>query len=386
MPIRLTCSACSKPMQAPDTAAGKRVKCPNCQAVVSVPSASAAPAAPPPAPPRAAPPPVPPSAPKAALPAPAAPAPAQTDNPFGFDDAPAKKSKKPARDERPEEDERPAKKKGRDRDRDERDEDDEEWEGPAPRKGAKGWTAFGSGCGTVKLGLWLEFAAITYVCILMLLAVAGVGRGSFGGGAIFLPAPLLLLAGTSFILLGRIKMLSAPKSSGAGTVLLGAVLLTVLRALAVLTGALMSVMAVVSDSRSAGDYAGYASVSLFIGAAPGAVAELTIVVAMAMAGGCIPNENLRRKAGLLTFVTQMFALAYFLLVALVLLAGRNLFAPPGGPPRSAIDPQTMIALVAVIYLLLSLVYTALQSSMYSAAQFATGGYNARKPKFDDDEE
>lgn len=375
MPIRLTCSACSKPMQAPDTAAGKRVKCPNCQAVVSVPAAAPAPAAPAAPAPRAAPPPVP----KAAAPAPAP----ANDNPFGFDDAPANKSKKAARDERAEEeDERPRKK--RTRERDDRD-DDEEWEGEAPRKGSKGWTAFGSGCGTVKIGLWLEFAAITYVCILMLLAVAGVGRGSFSGGAIFLPAPLLLLAGTGCILMGRIKMMSAPKSSGAGTVLLGAVLLTVLRALAVLTGALMSVMAVVSDGRSAGDYAGYASLSLFIGAAPGAVAELTIVVAMAMAGGCIPNENLRRKSGLLTFVTQMFALAYFLLVALVLLAGPDVLGPRMGPRRGAIDPQTMIALVAVVYLLLSLVYTALQSSVYSAAQSATGGYNSRKPKFDDEE-
>lgn len=398
MPIRLTCSACTKPMQAPDSAAGKRVKCPNCQAVVSVPAAApAAPAAPPPAPQRAAPPPVPPPAPKAApappapappAPAPAAPAPAQTDNPFGFDDAPAKKPKR-GRDESDEEVERPRKKKGRDRD----ESDDEEWEGEAPRKGAKGWTAFGSGCGTVKIGLWIEFAAIAYFSILVLLASLGVGGRSplsGAGGAIFLPIPLLMLAGTSFVLLGRLSMMSAPKSTGASTVLLGAVLLTGLRGIAVLLGAVFAVLALANDGMAAAMYGSRAFLALGIAAAPGAVAELTVITAMALAGGCIPDENLRRKSGLLTFVTQMFALAYFLLVALVLLVGLDDIGPrgprgprgPGGPP---IDPQVLITVIVLVYLILQFVYTALQASMYGAAQTAIAGYNRRKPKFDDEE-
>jgi hypothetical protein len=369
--------------------------------VVSVPAA--APAVPPP-PARPAAPPVPPPAPKAAVPpppAPAAPAAAAApanDNPFGFDDAPVKKPKAASRadrDEDEDEDERPSKKRGRDRrDRDDRD-DDEDWEGEAPRKGAKGWAAFGSGCGSVKIGLWIEFAAITYFVIIMFLALAGVGGRGSPGGALFLPTPLLMLAGTSLILMGRLKMMSAPKSSGAGTVLLGAVLLTCLRGIAVLAGALFSVLAVANDGMAGEMYAARAGMALVIGAAPGAVAELTVVVAMALAGGCIPDENLRRKSGLLTFVTQMCALAYFVLVTLVLLVGMDdlmgrgaprggqFGQPRGGPP---IDPRTVIFIVLVVYLLLQLVYTALQSSMYSAAQSAIGGTARRKPKFEEDEE
>jgi LSD1 subclass zinc finger protein len=37
MPITITCSACQKKLQAPDSAVGKKVRCPACQAVVVVP-------------------------------------------------------------------------------------------------------------------------------------------------------------------------------------------------------------------------------------------------------------------------------------------------------------------------------------------------------------
>jgi LSD1 subclass zinc finger protein len=42
MPIEITCSSCSKRLRVPDNAAGKRVKCPQCQTVLSVPAAGAA--------------------------------------------------------------------------------------------------------------------------------------------------------------------------------------------------------------------------------------------------------------------------------------------------------------------------------------------------------
>jgi hypothetical protein len=38
MPIKITCSACGKSFNAPDAAAGKKVKCPGCQAVIAVPT------------------------------------------------------------------------------------------------------------------------------------------------------------------------------------------------------------------------------------------------------------------------------------------------------------------------------------------------------------
>ena len=43
MPIEITCSGCGKPLRVPDNAGGKRVKCPACQTILSVPGAAGAP-------------------------------------------------------------------------------------------------------------------------------------------------------------------------------------------------------------------------------------------------------------------------------------------------------------------------------------------------------
>src|ERR1700736_5830482 len=40
MPIDVQCSGCSTMLRAPDTAAGKKVKCPKCEAVIAVPAAA----------------------------------------------------------------------------------------------------------------------------------------------------------------------------------------------------------------------------------------------------------------------------------------------------------------------------------------------------------
>jgi TM2 domain-containing membrane protein YozV len=50
MPIVVTCPSCGSKLKAPDTAAGKKLKCPKCQAPIAVPGAAAdapQPAAPP---------------------------------------------------------------------------------------------------------------------------------------------------------------------------------------------------------------------------------------------------------------------------------------------------------------------------------------------------
>jgi hypothetical protein len=41
MPIEISCTSCKKRLRVPDNAAGKRVKCPQCQSVLSVPAAGA---------------------------------------------------------------------------------------------------------------------------------------------------------------------------------------------------------------------------------------------------------------------------------------------------------------------------------------------------------
>src|SRR5262245_29926852 len=40
MPVDVTCSSCQRKMRVPDTAAGKRIKCPKCQGVIDVPGTS----------------------------------------------------------------------------------------------------------------------------------------------------------------------------------------------------------------------------------------------------------------------------------------------------------------------------------------------------------
>ena len=39
MPIEISCNSCSKRLRVPENAAGKRVKCPKCQTILSVPAA-----------------------------------------------------------------------------------------------------------------------------------------------------------------------------------------------------------------------------------------------------------------------------------------------------------------------------------------------------------
>src|SRR5687768_14068972 len=41
MPIQISCTGCQSKLKAPDTAAGKKIKCPKCQTVVPVPAGAA---------------------------------------------------------------------------------------------------------------------------------------------------------------------------------------------------------------------------------------------------------------------------------------------------------------------------------------------------------
>ena len=42
MPVDVTCGSCQRKMRVPDTAAGKRIKCPKCQAIIDVPGPASA--------------------------------------------------------------------------------------------------------------------------------------------------------------------------------------------------------------------------------------------------------------------------------------------------------------------------------------------------------
>jgi hypothetical protein len=105
MPILVTCPGCSAKLNAPDSAAGKKVRCPKsgCGTLIPVPAPAAAPA-------------------QAARPAPP---PAPPSSPFEFnDDPPPRKAAKAATVDEDEDDDRPRRKRRDDEDDDDRDRDD----------------------------------------------------------------------------------------------------------------------------------------------------------------------------------------------------------------------------------------------------------------------
>jgi hypothetical protein len=134
MPISVTCNGCQAKLNAPDAAAGKRVKCPKCGGVISIPAAVA---------------------PEYEVVEDASPAPAKARKPQMVDEDEKPRAKKPRveDDEKPrkkaaradDEDERPRKKKAAVEDDDEkprrrkaRDESDEDDARPRNKKGKKG--------------------------------------------------------------------------------------------------------------------------------------------------------------------------------------------------------------------------------------------------------
>jgi uncharacterized Tic20 family protein len=142
MPITIACPSCKARLQAPDNAAGKKVKCPKCGTPIPVPAGGGSA----PTPTRQ------PAAAPSKAPVKKAP---QPDNDFNFDEEPAPKKTAPAKRPRDEdfddEDDRPAKKaikKGRDDDYDDEDDrpakkgaikkarDDDDYDDEPPRKKA----------------------------------------------------------------------------------------------------------------------------------------------------------------------------------------------------------------------------------------------------------
>lgn len=391
MPIRLTCTACSKTIQAPDTAAGKRVKCPLCQAVVAVPAAEGtAPAPrplPPPPAPAAAPRPLPatPAAAAAPAPLPAAPAPLPG-SPFEFDEGPAKPARKA---KRTDSDEKPKRKR--------EDDEEEDWGDEKPRAGAKGWGSFGSGCGMVKLGIWIEFGAILYMVLLAMVAFASIGKGrppfADVGSFVLVPFPIGMLVGTIFVLFGRVKMMTVPRNTGAAGVLAGAFVLTLIRLIAVLAGTLFIILGAVNDGPRGGpaavEYLGRGFLAMVVASFPGGVAELTMVTAMAIAGGCIPSQKLRQRAGLVMMVIQIFSILYLILLFAAYSFGEDATRPRGGMGRGGgggggnSDPTAILYVILLVYTALQFAYTFLHSTMYSAAQEATRAPK-RAPDADDE--
>jgi len=290
LPILIRCSSCGMQLQVRDELAGRRVACPGCKSVLLAPAA--APAAVPPAP----------------------------DNPFGFDSPappPAELMSLDDAEGRGDEEAPRARRRW-------------EREGRTRLYGGR-WGRFGAGCRLVKFGLWVEFAGVAYLVAFLEVGLADVVRpGPWG----FVPMFGLMLAGSVLVGLGRLKLLAIPPDTGAAGLMTGAAALSGIRVLALLAGTGLAIAAATADNKNpaAGvKYEGFAFMAVVLGMLAGGVAEWTVVTGMAVVGGAMPDDNLRRRAGFVGFVLQMIALAYVVLVALVYFLGvaGDLAAGPG---------------------------------------------------------
>jgi hypothetical protein len=400
-------------LQVGDQYAGRRVACPGCKTIVVAPgSAAAAPPAPPapaPAPARAA-----PARPAAPPPPPPA--------PFSLvdDDEETPKAKKPAAKAggykgSP----RPARRGG--------DEDDDLPRRPARGKlanrepertrGPKTWSGFGAGCAMARWGLWIEFLGIVYGLALVgyiFTELLKDPRGlavqieNAGGPMMLLPMFGGLFVGTVLIFLGRARMMSIPRGTGAKKVFLGAFLFTLLRTFALIGSAVLVVMAV-SEWASNKDDAAFrvfvAFVFWLVGALPGLLADLTSIPAMAIVGGEIPSLRLRRRAGWITFILQVLSLVY---VGVVLAgvyvaqqadihlkaeepAARTNSGTRSETATSTTRPPTKEGVTNVVFgslgviLAIQLAYTALYGSLYGAGQAATAVFREAAEAAEDEE-
>ncbi|HJZ57331.1 MAG TPA: hypothetical protein VKE74_20350 [Gemmataceae bacterium] len=367
MPIIVVCPSCGKRLQVRDELAGRRVACPGCKTVLSAPAA---------APPldldsEPAPTPVRP------------PVPAAADNPFTFSE-PAARKPAPAlvRDNRYPKDE------------DEYEDEDEDRDEVDRRPAAKRWAGFGSGCGLVGWGLWVEWAAILYWAGLIefVLASSLNKQGGppklidSGGPFVLFPMFFLLLIGTTVIGLGRLRMLSLPAGTGASGVLGGAAALTGLRGLALLAGTVFIALAGVewlNKGLGTGRYVGLGGGAYLVAVLAGVVAELSVIPGVAVAGGAMPRRRLMRRAGLVSFILQLLALVWVVLIAVVyfVVASIDLAGPigrpaPGPAPRgkpAAADPDSPVMLgmaVGFVILIVQSAYTLLHYSLYAAGRSA----------------
>src|SRR5207249_2566999 len=117
-------------------------------------------------------------------------------------------------------------------------------------------------------------------------------------------------------------------------------------------------------------------------------AEWSVVTGMAVVGGAMPSERLRRQAGFVGSVLQLISLAYVLFVAFFYFLGvtGDLVGGPGpaaGPAPRGGRPagggggggagKTLIMMLLIGVLGVSAAYTYLHYSLFAAGQSAAGG-------------
>lgn len=259
------------------------------------------------------------------------------------------------------------------------------------------WAGFGAGCWLVRLGTWIELAGVVLLVLAVELTLFGILVKTrelvvldWSGPFAVVPFWTLLFAGSIMGAVGRFRMLAVPPDTGASGVLNGALVLNWLRVTALIAALVFALLSGFEwrNQQFGGmvRYALYAGVAHGLAVIAGRLAELSIIPAMAVLGGEIPNGPLRRRAGLVALVFQIVAMVWVgmgIFVYYLAVVGNKLdglLRRPGAksdePPA---DPQTALYAIGTVFLMvlaIEVAYTCLFASLYSAGLRAVAGSDA----------
>ena len=275
--------------------------------------------------------------------------------------------------------------------------DDDSWE---PRRSPRWLLGFGSGCGLVKWGMWVNFAGFAYLILLLEFSLLGAASKSkelvlVDKLGLYIPLYLFELAGTGMMLAGWWRMTAAPANSGAVGLMTGASILAGLRALTLFVGTVYLIMAVSAKGLDGIRYLFNSTSALTIAEICLLVATFSAIPGMAVIGGEIPSRRLRQQAGWVTLIHQILAIVLLTLVAVGMyliwmgdfLGGADLGrigdvpadARPDTPRRTGAaraenagpsDPIPIMMFLLLAILAIQGAYTYLHYSLYAVGQHA----------------
>ncbi len=253
------------------------------------------------------------------------------------------------------------------------------------------WRSFAAGCLAVRAGLLIELAAIGGALVTLAAPLARavfLGRWLGGGAELFglsgprlwVPFAAVLFLGAAVTAFGRVRMAAVPADTGARGVLFLTSLLAIVRAIALGVG--VAFLWVGGDveagdwRRTAGDLAPWVFGAAYTA---GGLADLAVLVGMALVAGAIPSRRLRLTTGRVAGFVLSLAVALWPLgltaLFFIRMQQRERRASPLPTPWELLDMDLgwwlVTAFLAAIGLLaFEFVYTWMQYRLYSAARAA----------------
>lgn len=251
------------------------------------------------------------------------------------------------------------------------------------------WREFGSGCRLVGIGVWCEFAAMfvllaffAYLTLSALLrdATAPPSKPPAGLREVLVALGFLpLLVGSVFFAVGRVRMCSVPRYSGAGGLLVTSAVVCVVRCiLLVIVGAMLLWL---EFGDTDGTPVRFAVPFGLLALMFGWVAELSAFPAAAIVGGVVRSARLRQAAGRMCFALQLWTVAWLVFwFVLSLVRDESPYRFLGDRDRTPVGrrssvPSTtdddLIALgVLAVFAVVLVGYTVLHHALYQAGRAA----------------